>query len=222
MIDTSFVNILIEDLGFYTIMIPLLVISAIFTLPKFIDSTTYFKSRKIKYINEALESNWVDEFSKKILSENINRFYLARGLGIKANTGKIREIAKIYDFLKGNFDTMQIYRSIDKLPKGFYDFPIIEIKEVRKNIKKKQKINIFLMNSCLSVLSICFLLFIYSSGAAFYNNSFLTYEYFKNGAMYGISSILALGFFINFISIDSEYTIANKIVDHIINTSEGN
>ena len=117
---------------------------------------------------------------------------------------------------------MQIYRSIDKLPKYFYNLSITEIKEIEKNLKRKKKVNIFLMNLCLSVLSICFLLFIYSSGAAFYNNSFLTYEYFKNGAMYGIASILALGFFIKFISIDKEYLIASKIVNYITNFSEEN
>lgn len=216
-------SFLLENFGINVVII-VIVIFTIFllvtNLPKVMESITYFQSRKIKHIIEALESDYVNEHSKKILSENINRFYLARGLGINANSGKIQEIVRIYDFLKGDFDTIQIYRSIDKLPKGLYGFPIIKIKEVRKNIKRKQKINIFLMNLCLSVLSICFLLFIYSSGAAFYSNSFLTYEYFKHGAMYGISSVISLSFFIAFISIDSEYTIANRIVSHIINTSE--
>lgn len=180
MIDTSFVNILIEEFGFYSIIIPLLVIVAVFTLPRFVDSTTYFKSRKIKYINEALSSDWVDSDSKKILSESISSIYLYSTLNIKADRKKVKQILKIYSILNEEFSTVDIYYSLKYLPFFFYDYPLEVLKERKSDIKKiskSNKIGLALGGTALSTSS---MVFIYELSLAISNGVFFTNSYLIN------------------------------------------
>ena len=191
MIDISFVKILIEEFGFYSIIIPLLITAAVFTLPKFVDSTTYFKARKIKYINEALSSDWVDSDSKKILSESISSIYLSSALRIKADRKKVKEIIKIYNILHENFSAIEIYYALRHLPMFFYNLPLDALKERRDKIEflsKSSKSVVFISTISLSISS---MYFIYSLSVAIYNDEFFTRSYLLNDFSFIIGVIIS-------------------------------
>lgn len=191
MIDSSYVDILIKDFGFYPIMTIIIIIATIVTFPKFIESSTYFKSRKIKYINEALNSEWVDSDSKKILGENISRIYLSSALNIRADRKKIKEIVKIYERLEGSADTIEIYKAFEILPEYFYDLPldIIEI----KNKKIYIGFNIFkvLITICITI-AICLFVFSISEIVTNYNEGGIVNAFLKIDFKFAIAIFLSL------------------------------
>lgn len=160
--DTFFVKTLIDEFGLYSIIIPLLITLAIFNFPKFVDSTTYFKARKIKYMNEALESNWIDSDSKKILSESISMMYFSSALNIKVDKRKVKEILKIYDALDQSFNTIEIYHALRYLPIFFYDLPLNELKKGRDKVKRNLKSENLMIILNTITFSICSMYFIYS------------------------------------------------------------
>lgn len=202
MIDLSFINILIEDLGFYTIIIPLLIMAGIFTLPKFIDSTTYFKSRKIKYMNEALESNWVDNDSKRIISESISRMYLHSSLGIKANKKEVEEILRVYDMLNKEFNAVEIYYALKIISESFFILPIEKAKEEYKNTVMQSMTNKIIVFLTTFSMVICYTYFIYYLIYAISNDIFFTKNYLLNdfSSIMGVV-ISTIGFFISYFSV---------------------
>ncbi|AGP49478.1 hypothetical protein PSYCG_09955 [Psychrobacter sp. G] len=202
MIDISLINTLIEDLGFYTIMTPLLVITAIFTLPKFVDSTTYFKSRKIKYMNEALESNWVDSDSKRIFSESISRMYLYSSLGIKANKKEVEEILRIYDMLNKKFNAVEIYYALKIISENFFTLSLEKAKEEYENTVIQSITNKMLVFLTAFSIVLCYTYFIYHLIYAISNDIFFTKDYLLNdfSSIMGVV-ISTIGFFISYFSV---------------------
>lgn len=191
MFNTEFLDFLQKSWGLYGVVF-FAFVAFVFYLPKFIDSVTYFKSRKIQHINEALDSNHVDSYSKRLLSENITRVYLSRSLGINASSEKVQEILKIYDALQEKFPTLVIYRSLGDLPPNIYNLSIAELKDAKLSIDQTLRINRTFINFYLIATFISFLLFFYYSAFAFYNEGLFTYEYLNRGFLFGVAFVMAL------------------------------
>lgn len=197
MFNTEFFKFLQENWGLYGLLV-FAALSFVIYLPKLADSFTYFNSRKIQYINEALNSEYIDEYSKKILSENLTKLYLARSLGIKANIASTIETLRAYDSLDGNFGTIDIYRVINWLPQGFYNLPKIKLEEKKIELKKSINKGRFILNFLNISILISFLWFFYYSAITAYERKLFTYDYFNivmNGGFPLFFSILSYTYF---------------------------
>lgn len=210
MIDSSYVDILIKDFGFYPIITIIIIIATIVTFPKFIESSTYFKSRKIKYITEALNSEWVDSDSKKILGENISRIYLSSALNIRADRKKIKEIVKIYERLEGSADTIEIYKAFEILPDYFYDFPLDIIKIKNKNIYIVCNIFKVLITICITI-AIYLFVFSISEIITSYNEGGVVNAFLKIDFKFVIAIFLSLTANYYYICM-KEYYYAHKVL----------
>lgn len=219
MFNTEFLDFLQKSWGLYGVII-FAFIAFIIYLPKFIDSVTYFKSRKIQHINEALESEYVDDDSKRLLSENITRIYLARSLGVRTSGRKVQETLKIYDILQGEFDTLAIYRSMEHLPLEVYNLSMTELNHEKLDIEHTLRVNRYLMNFYVVALLITFPLFLYYSVPAFYNKNLFTYEYLNTGFIYGFCFFMALTSYIMDITEQKFTQTAIEIVSCFIDKSE--
>lgn len=219
MFNPEFLDFLQKSWGLYGVVF-FAFMAFVFYLPKFIDSIAYFKSRKIQHINEALDSNHVDEYSKRLLSENVTRIYLSRSLGINASNQKIQEILKIYDTLQGGFDTLTIYRSLGDLPSNIYDFSIAELDDAKLDIDQKLRINKFFINFYILVIFITFPFFFYYSVLAFYTESFFTYKYLNSGFLYGFTFLIVLTIYILSIFSYKSIQTAKDIICYFIEKAE--
>ena len=221
MFNTEFLIFLQQNWGLYSV-VGFAFIGFTLYLPKFIDSVTYFKSRKIQHINEALESNYVDDESKRLLSENITRIYLARSLGIKVSGNEVRETLKIYDLLQGEFNTSMIYRSMRALPLGVYNLSSEELHHEKLDIEHKLRVNRYLMNIYVLIIFVTFPLFLYFSIPAFWNKEIFSYEYLNTGFLVGFGFLMALSSYIMNISAHKATQTAINIVSCFINKTESN
>lgn len=219
MFNTEFLDFLQKSWGLYGVVF-FAFMAFVFYLPKFIDSVTYFKSRKIQHINEALGSNHVDDHSKRLLSENITRIYLSRSLGISASNQKVQEILKIYDALEGEFDTLAIYRSLGDLPPNIYDFSIAELSNAKLDINQTLRLNRYFINFYVLVIFITLALFFYHSFLAFHSDGFFTYEYFNTGFLYGCGFLMVLTTYIMSTLSYKSIQEANNIVCRFIEKLE--
>ena len=209
MLNTELLIFLKENWGLYSVAGFALIVF-ILHLPKFIDSVTYFKSRKIQHINEALESSHVDDESKRLLSENITRIYLSRSLGIKANVNEVRETLKIYDLLQGKFNTLIIYRSIGDLPLKVYNLSLEELRREKLEIEHVLIVNRYIMNIYVLMIFITFPLFLYYSAPAFLDNELFSYKNLNIGFVYGFGFLMAL---IAYIINISEHKVTQTAID---------
>lgn len=116
-------------------------------LPKIMESITYFQSRKIKHITEALNSEWVDDDYKKILKKDISRLYLSGTLRIKANEKEVKEIIKLSDMTEGAFNIIELYHAVKNIQFNIYDLPLNELKNEKISIEKSRVLD------CLMLLS---------------------------------------------------------------------
>lgn len=219
MFNTELLVFLQKNWGIYSVA-GFAIIGFILYLPRFIDSVTYFKSRKIQHINEALESNYVDDESKRLLSENITRIYLSRSLGIKANIKKVRETLKIYDLLQGRFDTLMIYRSIGALPLSVYNLSLEELHYEKLEIEHVLRVNRYLMNFYVLIIFITFPSFLYYSIPTFLNKELFSYEYLNTGFLFGFGFLMALTAYIINISEHKATQTAIDIVSSFISNAE--
>ena len=219
MFNTEFLHFLQKSWGLYGVILFAFVAFIIY-LPKFIDSITYFKSRKIQHINEALESDYVDEHSKRLLSENITRIYLARSLGVKVSNNEVRETLKIYDLLQGKFDTLMIYRSTVALPLKVYNLTREELHHEKLEIEHKLKVNRYVINIYVFIIFITFPLFLYSSIPAFLNKELFSYEYLNSGFLFGFGFLMALSSYIMSISEHKATQTAIDIVSCFMKKAE--
>ena len=221
MFNTEFLIFLQQNWGLYSVA-GFAFIGFTLYLPKFIDSVTYFKSRKIQHINEALESNYVDNESKRLLSENITRIYLARSLGIKASGNEVRETLKIYDLLQGEFNTSMIYRSMNALPFKIYNLSSEELRHEKLEIEHKLRVNRYLMNIYVLIIFVTFPLFLYFSIPAFWNKEIFSYEYLNTGFLVGFGFLMSLSSYIMNLSEQKATQTAMDIVSCFIDKAESN
>ncbi len=151
-------------------MIAIFIFYIVTNLPKIMDSITYFQSRKIKHINEALSSEWVDDNSKKILKRDISSLYLSGILKIKVSEKEVEEIVKVSNITDGNFSTIELYHSISRLPWGFYQLPLEDLKNKKNDIEKSQIVDRRVMFFFIVFLpSLTFLFFQDINGVFFWN-----------------------------------------------------
>ena len=111
----------------------------VINLPKIMDSITYFQSRKIKHINEALGSDWVDDDYKKVLKKNLSILYLFGTLNIRANKKEMKEIIKLSDITEDYFSTVEIYQAIKTLPSDFYNLSLNGLKDEMHRLKERKE-----------------------------------------------------------------------------------
>lgn len=137
-------------------MIAMSIFYIVTNLPKIMDSITYFQSRKIKHITEALSSEWVDDNYKKILKKDISRLYLSGTLKIKANEKEVKEIIRLSDMTGDSFSTIEIYHAIKKLPSGFYNLPLDDLKSEMHILSNHKEIIIKLIFALIFLLFIIF------------------------------------------------------------------
>lgn len=130
-------------------------------LPKIMESITYFQSRKIKHITEALNSEWVNDDYKKILKKDISRLYLSGTLKIKANEKQVKEIIKIIDVMKGSCSTKEVYSAIKNLPNEFYNFSLNVLKKEKTKQERKMEYEIIVLILAVLVLPSLHIVYVY-------------------------------------------------------------
>ncbi|MDV3197432.1 MAG: hypothetical protein Q8884_02425, partial [Sweet potato little leaf phytoplasma] len=156
--DEGLLSFFLENFGINIVIVVITVVAIfffIYNLPKFIDSITYFQSRKIKHITEALSSEWVDDNYKKLLKKDISKLYLSGTLKIKASERQVKEIINLSNITEDNFSTLQIYHAVKILLPNFYNLNLVNLKIERSRVKIiNYKIRIIHMILIIFILSI--------------------------------------------------------------------
>lgn len=138
-------------------------------LPKIMESITYFQSRKIKHINEALNSEWVDDDYKKILKKDISRLYLSGTLRIKANEKEVKEIIKLSDMTEGAFNIIELHHAVKGLQLYFYNLPINELNNEKFRVEKNRILDFLMLLAFFTILP--YSMFVFSQNPIKYFNA---------------------------------------------------
>lgn len=112
------------------------------------DSLGCFQSRKIKYMNEALNSEWVSDNHKKILKKDISALYIFGNLKIKVSERETSEIVKLSAKTDGRFSTMELHHAINSIGYNIYNLLLVDLESRKTNLEKSQifgRIIIFLL-----------------------------------------------------------------------------
>lgn len=138
--DESILSFFLDNFGIQALVVAMMTYALfllITNLPKILDSITYFQSRKIKHITEALNSEWVEDNYKKILKKDISKLYLSGTLKIKASEKQVREIIEVLDILKGSCSAKDVYTVIKNMPNEFYKLSLYDLKQEKKKQEKR-------------------------------------------------------------------------------------
>lgn len=156
--DEGVLSFFLENFGINIVIVVITVVAILFfisNLPKFVDSITYFQSRKIKHINEALGSEWVDEDYKTILKKNLSVLYILETLKIRASKKQVKEIINLSNITEDRFSTLQIYHSVKILVPNFYDLNLVNLKIEKSRVEtidyKIRSINMMLIILIVSI-----------------------------------------------------------------------
>lgn len=215
MFSAGFLEFIQKSWGIYGLGFVLLV-AFILYIPKFVDSLGYFKVLKIRYLNEALDSDHIDNISKKLLSESLASIYFTKCTGIRANEEERHSILATYDILKGKFNISDIYYSVKYIPRYPHLFSIPELVETKAKLEKRLKLNYRILMTMVILTMVSFLGFIYFSAEAFYNNSFFTIEYFNTGFLAGCCFIMGLINYFDSVIAARRINIAQDIVEYFL------
>lgn len=130
-LDPSLSNILILVLiGFYILY------NSVTKSPDFMESLGYFKLRKIKKIEYAINSENIDQKYKAILKEHYSILQTSRALSIAPDKARIERSIEIYGKI-GKYCTLkEIYLSINILGYYFYEMEMSDIKIELKSLEK--------------------------------------------------------------------------------------
>lgn len=134
-LDPSLSNILIlVVIGFYILY------SSVTKSPNFMESLGYFKLRKIKKIEYAINSENIEQKYKDILKDHYSILQTSRALSIAPDKAKIERSIEIYGKI-GKYCTLkEIYLSIDILGYSFYEMEINDIKSELKSLEETHEI----------------------------------------------------------------------------------
>lgn len=221
MFNSDFLEFIQKNWGVYGLVL-LILTGFILYIPKFVDSLGYFKLLKIRYLNEALDSNHIDEVSKKLLSENLASIYFAKCTGIRANEEERQYILDTYKILKGKFNINEIYYAVHYVPNYPHLLSASALTETQSKLKKLLKSSQFTLPLNVIVTMISFLGFFYFSADAYYQNSFFTFEYLNTGFMAGFGFIMSITTYLHTIISVRRIGIAKDIIEYIQEISDEN
>lgn len=214
MFNSDLLEFIQKNWGIYGLVL-LILIGFILYIPKFIDSLGYFKLLKIRYLNEALDSNYIDEVSKKLLSENLASIYFAKCTGIRANEEERQYILDLYKILKGKLNINEIYYAVQYIPNYPHLLSASALIETQSKLRKLLKSSNYTLPLNIIATIVSFLYFFYFSAEAYYQNSFFTYEYLNTGFMAGFGFIMSITTYLSAITSVRRIGIAKDIIEYI-------
>lgn len=134
-LDPSLSNILIlVVISFYILY------NSVTKSPDFMESLGYFKLRKIKKIEYAINSENIDQKHKAILKDHYSILQTSRALSIAPDKARIERSIEIYEKI-GKYCTLkEIYLSIDILGYDFHEMGINDIKSELKSLEQTHEI----------------------------------------------------------------------------------
>ena len=104
-----------ENIKPYTIFILLVGFSLyvlVTKLPNILDSLGYFKINKIKRIEEALKSEYMDDTYKQVLKNEYSLLQISSSLNINPDKDKLRESIRIYEIIKERCSIKDVFFSL--------------------------------------------------------------------------------------------------------------
>lgn len=211
----------LENFGITTVMIITVTyaLSLLVTnLPKIIDSITYFQSRRIKHINEALNSEWVDDNYKKVLKKEISRLYLSGTLKIKASEREVKEIIKLSNITEERFNILELHHAVKNIKSYFYNYSLDELKNENIRIEKSRRPDFLMLFSFFVFLP--FIAFLFLKDPINYSNTMIILR--KYHAIFPV--ILVVLFIANIILIITslkEKSNVIRVLKYFIHSLEG-
>lgn len=198
-------------------MIALAIFYFVTNLPKIMDSITYFQSRKIKHITEALSSEWVDDNYKKLLKKEISILYLSGTLKVKASEKQVKEIVELSNITEGHFSIVQIYHAVKILIPDFYNLNSVNLKIEKSRIE--------IINYKIRSLNMILIIFMVSTFLFFEDEIIREIHYTYTGDSY-VSLIFMFPVFMSIFLIKGLFSMikelesSNKVIKYFINKSE--
>lgn len=126
-------------------MIAIAIFYLVTNLPKIMDSITYFQSRKIKHITEALSSEWVSDDHKEILKKDISALYILVTSKIKVGEKETKEIVKLSTMTGGRFSTIELHHAVNKIGYDFHGLSLEDLKSIKANLEGDQRFDRFMI-----------------------------------------------------------------------------
>ncbi|WP_131667630.1 hypothetical protein [Psychrobacter pygoscelis] len=215
MIDTEFFKFIQDNLG-YSGLVLIGIILFVLYIPKFIDSFGYLKNIKIRHLNDALSSEYIDDDTRVILSEKLSIIYFEKCIGSTTSYEKNRYVLTAYEIFDGKFNMSKIHQSLNYLPCGFHMLPRNRLEHINKSIleqekslEKHRKLMVLLIVASMAG-------FVFSTLDAYQGNSFFTYEYYNTGVLYVFELIFLIYFYIDVIKKINEIEETTKIIDYVV------
>lgn len=146
--DESLLSFLLENFGINVVIMVMIASAILFivnSLPKIMDSLGYFQSRKIKHMNEALNSEWVSDDHKQILKKDISASYIYGTLKIKVSEKETKEIVELSAKTDGRFSTMELYHAINNIGYNFYNLPLEDLESRKTDLEGEQRFDRMIM-----------------------------------------------------------------------------
>lgn len=176
MLNTDLLEFVKQNAGLTGLVI-LIVLTILYNMPKLVDTFGYLRSVKIRRLENAMNSEFVDEIDKLFIKEELSKIYFVRSLGVKTNRETKEYALELHKDLRGEFTLLEILRTVGYLPNQ----PQILSLEVLNN--KLYKINkeislvkrsLFIINfiPIFSVLAILTLIY-----TAYTTHTFMSYDF---------------------------------------------
>lgn len=197
-----------EVLGYYGLLI-IVSVYFFYNLPRFFDSINYLSSRKIKSLEDALNSSYLSEFDEKVIKESLSDYYLKKATKLSIDKRAKSNYLDIYYKLSEKFTLLEIERSFQIIDVSVIDFDLNELDFEHKKLKLLNMKNFRMMIFfTIIVYAISLFLWLY-----FYRSYYLEdieFKLFGSITMfYAAQSILMVAVFL--IMLDSFFKLLRKI-----------
>lgn len=148
--QVELLNFVKEVLGYYGLL-AIVSIYFFYNLPRFFDSVSYLSSRKIKSLEDALNSSYLSEFDEKVIKDSLSDYYLKKATNLSIDKRTKIDCLDIYHKLSEAFTLLEIekaFRIIDTSVIGF-DLPELEQEYKRVKLLNNKALHVLMLILCL-------------------------------------------------------------------------
>lgn len=164
--QVELLNFVKEILGYYGLL-AIVSIYFFYNLPRFFDSVSYLSSRKIKSLEEALKSSYLNEFDKNVIKDSLSDYYLKKATNLYIDKRTKIDCLEIYHKLTEAFTLLEIEKAFQIIDTSVIDFDLTELEREHKRLK-------LLNNKPLRVLMLilCLIYFIFIGLWVYFSKSY--------------------------------------------------
>lgn len=139
-----------DILGYYGLL-AIVTIYFFYNLPRFFDSVSYLSSRKIKSLEEALNSSYLSEFDEKVIKDSLSDYYLKKATNLSIDKRTKADCLDMYNKLSKAFTLLEIEKAFQVIDISVINFDLFELEQERKRLGllNKNSFHIFIAILCV-------------------------------------------------------------------------